>query len=48
MRILMLAGKKDENEIARALKFGADDYMTKPFSITELKARIERLIQRMM
>ncbi len=48
MRVLMLAGKKDENEIARALKLGADDYMTKPFSITELKARIERLIQRMI
>ncbi len=48
MRILMLAGKKDEKEIARALKLGADDYMTKPFSITEVKARIERLLQRML
>lgn len=48
LRILMLAGKKDEKEIARALKLGADDYMIKPFSITELKARIERLLQRMM
>lgn len=48
MRILMLAGKKDEKEIARALKLGADDYMTKPFSITEIKARIERLLQRML
>jgi len=48
MRILMLAGKKDEKEIARALRLGADDYMTKPFSITEVKARIERLLQRML
>lgn len=48
IRIFMLAGSKGENEMARALKLGADDYMTKPFSITELKTRIERLIQRMM
>lgn len=47
-RIFMLAGKKDEREIARALKLGADDYMTKPYSVTELTARIERLLQGMM
>lgn len=47
IHVLMLTGRKSESDIARALKLGADDYITKPFSITELQARIQRLIQRM-
>jgi two-component system, cell cycle response regulator len=47
VHVLMLTGRKTEYDIARALKLGADDYVTKPFSIAELQARIQRLIQRM-
>ncbi|TGV07108.1 diguanylate cyclase, partial [Mesorhizobium sp. M00.F.Ca.ET.186.01.1.1] len=46
--VLMLTGRSGEQDIARALQLGADDYMTKPFSIKELEARIKRLIKRMM
>ncbi|MFL6556047.1 MAG: response regulator transcription factor, partial [Bacillus sp. (in: firmicutes)] len=47
IHVLMLTERKSETDIERALKLGADDYMTKPFSIKELQTRIERLIQRM-
>ncbi|MEH7415192.1 response regulator [Neobacillus drentensis] len=45
--VLMLTGRKSEADIERALALGADDYVTKPFSIKELQARIQRLIKRM-
>jgi two-component system, cell cycle response regulator len=45
--VLMLTGRKSESDIEKALKLGADDYITKPFSIKELQARIQRLITRM-
>ncbi|WP_112180530.1 MULTISPECIES: diguanylate cyclase [Paraliobacillus] len=44
--IMMLTSRKSENDIVRALALGADDYLTKPFSINELQARIQRLLQR--
>lgn len=44
--IMMLSAKSLEADKIRALSIGADDYMTKPFSITELKARIEALCRR--
>ncbi len=44
--IVMLSAKTLEADKVNALSIGADDYMTKPFSITELKARIEALCRR--
>lgn len=46
MPILILSGKSDTNDKVLGLKLGADDYLTKPFSIPELKARIDALLRR--
>lgn len=44
--ILMLSAKDGELDKVRALKLGADDYVTKPFHMSELVARIEALARR--
>ena len=44
--VLMLTARGDEEDKVRGLKRGADDYMTKPFSIPEFLARVESLIRR--
>lgn len=44
--ILMLTAKGEEGDKIRGLNTGADDYMTKPFSPTELLARIRALLRR--
>jgi len=44
--ILMLTGKKEEMDKVLGLEIGADDYVTKPFSIRELIARINALLRR--
>lgn len=44
--ILMLTSKKDELDKVLGLEIGADDYVTKPFSIRELLARIKVLLRR--
>jgi two-component system, cell cycle response regulator len=46
--VLMLTGRKSEKDVVRALELGADDYLTKPFSIAELEARVKRLVKRML
>ncbi|GGN99894.1 GGDEF domain-containing response regulator [Saccharibacillus kuerlensis] len=42
--VLMLTGISDERGIAEAIRAGTDDYMTKPFSMVELEARVRRLL----
>ena len=44
--ILILTGKLDETEVVRALDAGADDYLTKPFRLAELLARLRALLRR--
>ncbi|NLY00708.1 MAG: response regulator transcription factor [Rhodopirellula sp.] len=46
MPILMLTAKGEEEDIVRGLELGADDYVTKPFSIRELLARAKALLRR--
>lgn len=46
--IIMLSAKGMETDKVRGLSIGADDYMTKPFSVSELLARIEALVRRVM
>jgi DNA-binding response OmpR family regulator len=44
--ILMLTARGSEEDILRGFSCGADDYVTKPFSIAELLARVESLLRR--
>jgi len=46
MPIIMLTAKGQESDIVLGLNLGADDYVTKPFSIKELLARAEALLRR--
>jgi len=44
--IIMLTAKDDENDKIRGLEMGADDYITKPFSVKELISRIKAVLRR--
>ena len=44
--IIMLTAKSEEIDKILGLELGADDYMTKPFSVRELSARIKALLRR--
>jgi len=46
MPIIMLTAKGQEEDIVRGLELGADDYVTKPFSIRELLARAKAFLRR--
>ena len=44
--ILFLTAKADEADIIKGLGLGADDYLTKPFGVQELRARVDAHIRR--
>jgi DNA-binding response OmpR family regulator len=44
--IMMLTARGEEEDLVRALDLGADDYLTKPFDLRELQARVRALARR--
>ena len=44
--VLILSARRDESDKLQGFRLGADDYVTKPFSILELMARISALLRR--
>ena len=44
--ILMLTGRTAESDVVRALEVGADDYVTKPFSLAILVTRVRAILRR--
>ena len=44
--VLLLTAKGEEADKVRGLRMGADDYVTKPFGLLELLARVEALLRR--
>jgi len=46
MPVLVLTARGEEADKVRGLKLGADDYLTKPFGLLELLARVEALLRR--
>ena len=44
--VLMLTARGTEDDRVRGLKLGADDYLTKPFGVREMLARVESLLRR--
>jgi DNA-binding response OmpR family regulator len=46
MPVIMLTAKGQEEDIIRGLELGADDYVTKPFRVRELVARVRAMLRR--
>lgn len=44
--IIMLTAKSEDMDKIMGLEYGADDYMTKPFNVLELKARVKAILRR--
>ncbi|MEX2461982.1 MAG: diguanylate cyclase [Paenibacillaceae bacterium] len=45
MKIIMLSGRLSEEDIARGMMLGADDYIAKPFSMIELESIVKKMLQ---
>jgi two-component system alkaline phosphatase synthesis response regulator PhoP len=46
MPVLVLTARNFEADVLKGFNLGADDYLTKPFGVPELMARVRRLVQR--
>ncbi|MFP4482325.1 MAG: response regulator [Thermovirgaceae bacterium] len=44
--VIMLTARRDERDVVAGLELGADDYLRKPFSMSELVARVRALLRR--
>ena len=44
--VIMLTAKTDDDDIVRGLSLGADDYVAKPFSVTQLLLRVQAILKR--
>jgi DNA-binding response OmpR family regulator len=44
--VIMLTGRDEEADVVRGLQYGADDYVTKPFSAKQLAARMAAVLRR--
>lgn len=44
--IIFLSAKADDSDRVRGLELGADDYVTKPFNLSELAARVKAILRR--
>ncbi len=44
--VVMLTAKSEDNDKLIGFEYGADDYLTKPFNVMELKARIRAILRR--
>jgi len=46
--VVIISAKTDEEDIVKGLNLGADDYLTKPFSIKVLMAKVESILRRVL
>jgi two-component system, cell cycle response regulator len=45
MKVIMLSGRINNEDIARGMMLGADDYIAKPFSMIELESKVKKMLQ---